>query len=93
MSAIQRRIVDVMDVSSADVDKAFADTAPSGLPAEAEWQHSRMAAPREYKKVEEGDTPDIARMVKATIKQLDALRVPTCGQETVAIRPVDRRGR
>ena len=87
VSAIKRRIVDVMDVSSADVDKAFADTAAIGLPAEAGGSAEGWLHRGEYK-VEEGDTPTavIARMVKATIDELDALGVPAADRETVLIK-------
>ena len=87
MSVIKRRIVDVLDVSSADVDKAFADTAAIGLPAEAGGSAEGWLHRGEYK-VEEGDTPTavIARMVKATIDELNALGVPAADRETVLIK-------
>ena len=87
MSVIKKRIVEVMDVSEAEVDQAFADTEAIGLPAEAGGNAEGWLHIGEYK-VDEGDTPTsvIARMVAATVSELDKLGVPAADRQTVLIK-------
>ena len=87
MSVIKKRIVEVMDVSDAEVEQAFANTAAIGLPAEAGGNVEGWLHIGEYK-VEEDDTPTsvVARMVAATVEELDKLGVPAADRETVLIK-------
>ena len=84
LSVIKKRIIEVMDVSANDVDAAFADTVGIGLPAEANGSAEGWLHFGEYE-VGEDDTPTtvIARMVKATVDELDKLGVPAADRETV----------
>ena len=87
LSVVKKRIVEVMDVSSEEVDKALADTEGIGLPAEAKGSAEGWLAPGSYE-VGEDDTPTtvLARMVKATIDELDGLGVAPADREEVLIK-------
>ena len=87
LSVVKKRIVEVMDVTSEEVDKAIADTEGIGLPAEAKGSVEGWLAPGSYE-VGEDDTPTtlIARMVKATIDELDGLGVAPADREEVLIK-------
>ena len=87
LSVVKKRIVEVMGVTSEEVDKAIADTEGIGLPAEAKGSVEGWLAPGSYE-VGEDDTPTtvIARMVKATIDELDGLGVAPADREEVLIK-------
>ena len=87
MSVVKKRIMSVMDVSEAEVDAAFADSDGIGLPAEAQGNAEGWLHYGEYT-VGEDDTPTtvIARMVKATVDELDKLGVAPADRETVLIK-------
>ena len=87
LSVVKKRIVEVMGVTSEEVDKAIADTEGIGLPAEAKGSAEGWLAPGSYE-VGEDDTPTtvIARMVKATIDELDGLGVAPADREEVLIK-------
>ena len=87
MSEIKQRIVDIMGVSEAEVEAAFADTEAIGLPSEAGGNAEGWLLPGSYE-VGETDTPTtvIARMVKGTIDELDRLGVAPADRETVLIK-------
>lgn len=87
LSEVKQRIVDIMGVSEADVDAAFADTEAIGLPSEAGGNAEGWLLPGSYE-VGETDTPTtlIARMVKGTIDELDRLGVTPADRETVLIK-------
>ena len=87
LSEVKQRIVDIMGVSEAEVDAAFADTEAIGLPSEAGGNAEGWLLPGSYE-VGETDTPTtvIARMVKGTIDELDRLGVAPADRETVLIK-------
>jgi hypothetical protein len=87
LSEIKQRIVDIMGVSEAEVEAAFADTEAIGLPSEAGGNAEGWLLPGSYE-VGETDTPTtvIARMVKGTIDELDRLGVAPADRETVLIK-------
>lgn len=87
LSEVKQRIIDIMGVSEADVDAAFADTEAIGLPSEAGGNAEGWLLPGSYE-VGETDTPTtlIARMVKGTIDELDRLSVAPADRETVLIK-------
>lgn len=86
-SEIKQRIIDIMGVTEAEVDAAFADTEAIGLPSEAGGNVEGWLLPGSYE-VSEEDTPTtvIARMVKGTIDELDRLGVAPADRETVLIK-------
>ena len=87
LSEVKQRIVDIMGVSEAEVEAAFADTEAIGLPSEAGGNAEGWLLPGSYE-VGETDTPTtvIARMVKGTIDELDRLGVAPADRETVLIK-------
>ncbi|MBS6637563.1 MAG: endolytic transglycosylase MltG [Actinomyces sp.] len=86
-SEIKQRIIDIMGVTEAEVDAAFADTEAIGLPSEAGGNVEGWLLPGSYE-VSEEDTPTtvIARMVKGTIDELDRLGVAPTDRQTVLIK-------
>lgn len=84
VSEVKQRFVDIMGLTDADVDAAFADTTAIGLPSEAGGNAEGWLLPGSYE-VREDDTPTsvIARMVKGTIDELDRLGVAPAQRETV----------
>ena len=87
MSVIKKRIVDVMDVSEAEVEQAFANTAAIGLPAEAGGNVEGWLAPGTYDVAENATPKDLVKkMVSQTVTRLKELKVPKEDYQKVLIK-------
>nr|WP_269213890.1 endolytic transglycosylase MltG [Schaalia sp. lx-260] len=87
LKQIVDRFTSVSKFSVEEVNAALQDTAALGLPVEAKGNVEGWLAPGAYE-LATSDTPAtiFAKMISATITQLDSLSVPPADRETVLIK-------
>lgn len=87
VNQVMKKIVEITEMTEADVSAALADTKALGLPDVAGGHIEGWLAPGSYE-VAPGETAQslLSQMIAARIKQLDELKVPEADRQTLLIK-------
>lgn len=84
LTEVETKLAAVTGLSIDEIEAAMADTAATGLPAEAGGSYEGWLGPKQYQfAIDMTATQMISEMVAATVTTLDGLGVPAADRQTV----------